>query len=317
MNAPRVCAPVLVLASLIGMTGHDAHGAPAQQRQARVDANACAEGSGIAGVDIITCSRAIRFGGHSPATLSTLYAARGRAKRMTGRLTAALSDQVAAVDANPLSAVALHGRALVHLDLGNLAAARADLDRALALNPYYPGAWRDSGWVRFLSADDDGATRDLERAIQIHGNDAEAHAFLGFVAFRQGRFDAAARSFQLSERWQLGYEYGPVWEYLASARAGNDDKNRLRRALDALHAQAWPWMLIKALIGEAGDAQVMEAAAQAAARLRDTRRVQAEFYLAQRDLLAGQPQAAARRFAAVRAADLAITVERAMLPTLR
>jgi len=311
----RFACAALLLAVLAGAA--PAQDGAVRERWARTDAAACAEGSGIASLDIVTCTRAIRLGGHSPATLATLHAVRGRAYRLTGRLEAALRDQDAALEANPLSAQALRDRALVQLDLGNRGAAIADLDRAVTLNPFFAEAWRDRGWARFLAGDDEGAERDLARTDALDPSDAATHAFRGFVAYRQRRFDAAARHFRRAEERHFGYPYAPVWEFLAVERAGGDGEPVLRTAIERLPASEWPRPLLRALLGEVGEDSIARALDGVGERLRAEREAQVAFYLAQAERLAGREQAAARRLAQARASLARDAVERAMLPRSR
>jgi lipoprotein NlpI len=286
-----------------------------QQARAEHDASVCAQRTGAAALDIITCSRAINLGKHSALTLATLHNSRGHAYRLSGRIGKALADHSTAITANSLSADAYVGRALALVESGQLDAAALDLDRAIALNPKLGFAWKHRGRIAFLQADDVRAKSNLDQALILDGSDGEAFAFRALVAFRDGRFSAAIADFKASQAWHTGYVYTPLWIYLAGTRLGHRDTEVLDAGLEALRDDGeWPGMLLKTYRGKAPPHAVVQQARRAPGKYAVKREAEAAFYLAQLALIDGDAASAAAYFETVLDKALPNSVERAMLP---
>jgi tetratricopeptide (TPR) repeat protein len=319
VSIPTTTAPItpklLAAAALLTLsTGVAAQGADARRAQAERDAGVCAEGTGVPELDIVVCTRAIRLGGHSPLTLSTLHNARGQAYRITGRLQRSREEHTRALSANPLSAAAHHGRALAVLAMDEREGVAPDLERALALFPNFAQAWRTLGRFRFIGGDDAGAATALERALAIDDSDGEAHAFRGFVRYRQGRFGEAAGDFREARERQLGYAYAVLWEYLARRRAGEPSGSVLEDAAAALGEDEWPSALVGAYLGLRDEESVRAQPGLVPGPRSVARDYEAAFYLGQLALARGRPAAARAYFDVVRERARRNSVERAMLP---
>jgi protein O-mannosyl-transferase len=75
----------------------------------------------------------------------------------------------------------LYSRGLVHLDRGELEAARADFERAVELNPDSPDARLTRGTYRLRTRQFAGALEDLDRALAIDPAYASAYTLRGWV----------------------------------------------------------------------------------------------------------------------------------------
>ena len=294
-----------VLAGLVAVLG------PGPAVRAVTDAEICARGTGIPREDVLVCTRALILSTLPPESIATLHNARGRALRIIGEPAEARIAHDSALAANPLSAEAYLGRAQARLDLGRRAAAQQDLGEALALSPFLAPAWRALGRTRFLDGDDAGATSALDRALELDPGDGEALAFRGLVHFRRSRFREALSDFRAARGRQLAYPYLPLWDWLSARRAGLPARAALEAASQELDAGEWPAPLLAVYLGQMDGPWLLESLRGDAA---PARVATAAFYLAQRDLVRGDPHAAAAGFSLARDRGAEGSVERAMLP---
>lgn len=278
------------------------------------EAELCAEGTGIPREDVMVCTRALILSTLPPSSLATLHNSRGRALLLIGDPREALKAHDAALAANPSSAEAHLGRARAQLDLGDPDTAAANASAALELNPRHAGAWRLLGRLRFLAGDDPGADRALARALDLNYADAEAHAFRGFVRYRQARFPEAVAAFREARTWQLGYQYLPLWQWLAALGAKTGAPDSVGSTVQDLKPDEWPAPLFRVFLGHDTAAVLESSFHGGAADGGETRAGEVAFYLAERDRLLGNLAEADARMA--RAARLTVpnTVERAMVP---
>jgi protein O-mannosyl-transferase len=91
----------------------------------------------------------------------------------------------------PLVERALYSRGLVHLDRGELEAARADFERAVELNPTSPDAHLTRGTYRLHSGKLADALADFDRALAIDPAYASAYNQRCVTRARMARFAAA------------------------------------------------------------------------------------------------------------------------------
>jgi tetratricopeptide (TPR) repeat protein len=192
MPLPLPLIFTLLWAALASASSHAAQ-TPLQlrhQSRAEADADVCAQRTGSSTLDIVTCTRAIKLGTHSPLTLATLHNTRGFAYRVTGRIDKALADHTAAIAANALSADAYLGRALTRIEATDLGGATSNLERASALFPKFSFAWKYRSYIALLQGKIAPAKLHLDHALELNAADGEAYEFRALAAFSDGRFDA-------------------------------------------------------------------------------------------------------------------------------
>lgn len=90
-------------------------------------------------------------------------------------LKGAISDRDRVIKINPNDALAVLGRGLAKLALGDNNGAIADFDRVLITNPNDDLAVLCRGLAKSALGDNNGAIADFDRAIKINQNLAEAY----------------------------------------------------------------------------------------------------------------------------------------------
>ena len=92
---------------------------------------------------------------------------------------------------------AIHTRAWIHMNRGNLDLALADFDRALAIDPASAGAYADRGRAYELKGDRDQAIADYRKALslksrQLYDDKAKAEAKKHLAALGVAVSDSAS-----------------------------------------------------------------------------------------------------------------------------
>ncbi|MFF3323071.1 tetratricopeptide repeat protein [Streptomyces sp. NPDC002889] len=140
---------------------------------------------------------------------------RARDLHNAGEYEAALADSLRALELDPASAAALHGRGRTHRRLGDLDAALCDLDRALELDPGFAWTLAERGEVHRLAGRYEEAVADLDGAV---GGGLDHHwplASRGHALLLLGRTDEALRDLDRALELRPAY----VWALLRRARA--------------------------------------------------------------------------------------------------
>jgi tetratricopeptide (TPR) repeat protein len=129
---------------------------------------------------IADMTRAIELAPQEPG-IEVVYANRANAFWLEGRNAEALGDTERALALNPAHAAALHMRARLRADQGDLDGARDDLDRALALAPKMMSAYETRAAVHLLAGRLQEAIADYRTLMWSVPRDADAVAGRGIV----------------------------------------------------------------------------------------------------------------------------------------
>ena len=140
------------------------------------------------------------------ARLAEAYVVRGSAQFALGRLDASLHSYAEAIALDPKSARAHAQLARVHwVGRGDLRAGVAELERAVAINPQFGYAHHQLAYLYTELADYSSAEREARKAVEfqeqyISGEEGflviGAHTRLGYVFYRQGRYEEALAEYQ-------------------------------------------------------------------------------------------------------------------------
>ncbi len=138
--------------------------------------------------------------------LAEAYVVRGSAQFALGRLDESLHSYAEAITLDPKSARAHAQLARVHwVGRGDLRAGVAELERAVAINPQFGYAHHQLAYLYTELADYAPAEREARKAVEfqeqyISGEEGflviGAHTRLGYVFYRQGRYDEALAEYQ-------------------------------------------------------------------------------------------------------------------------
>lgn len=150
-----------------------------------------------------------------------------------------------------------------------------------------------------LNARGDAAVRtgNLTRAFEQYTAAIRANPFHALairnrarVHFYRGDFVAAAEDFRIAANVDPSNGYSLLWRYVAEARAGVDDRAGLAIGVASLR-EGWPKPLVLFFL-ERVDKQAVLAEAAAVPAMRPERECEAQFFIAQRHLLAAEKDAA-------------------------
>jgi lipoprotein NlpI len=179
------------------------------------------------------------------------------------------------------------------VDSGNLkfnkkdaAGALADLSRAIGLDPTTVRAFNVRGWVKRGNGDIDGALEDLNAAVGADASNANNYFVRGLVRGDRRDFEGAVAD--LRRVIQVGpsesdadYAALYVWFYRARLGARSDATTELRAFLARRageHADRWPMPIARFLMGQLGEAGLIQSADGAGALTAKARECEAYFF---------------------------------------
>ncbi len=249
---------------------------------------------------------------------------------------AAIADLDLVLKRQPKSAVALNERGDAWRSKRNYDRALADYSRAVAFARDWAEAYRDRGYLRHLIAEYGEARGDFNQAIKLNLRDAEAWNGRALVSLAEGRIAEAISDFNRAieltpqsasyyanratarmidgnemraiEDFRRAAEFDPdepfvnLLLYIAQARAG--ELEAARTGLEAYatrhQSQDWPRPIVDLFLGR-GSPDAVEQAAKIAPEGKDAagQRFDADFYIGQWALLAGDEAVATERLKSV------------------
>jgi lipoprotein NlpI/V8-like Glu-specific endopeptidase len=261
---------------------------------------------------------------------------RGIAQSRAAAYDAAIADFDVILRRQPKSAVAVNERGDAWRGLRDYDRALVDYSRAIELAGDWPEAYRDRGYLYHLLARHEQARADFNRAIKLNARDAEAWNGRALVWLAEGRTaeaigdfnhaieltpqsgayfanratarlidgDAkrAADDFQRAVAFDGDEPFVRLLLYIAQTRAGDEAaaKNGLAAYAASYQEQQWPRPIVDLFLGR-GSPEAVEQAATVASEEKDVagQRFDADFYIGQWALLAGDEAAAAMRLKSV------------------
>jgi len=233
--------------------------------------------------------RAIRL----DATVSDSWYQRGALRAHLGEFEPALKDLSEALRLDPGLEPGLRARARVLVELGRFAEALADIDAALGLDRQDPGTHLERGRLHLIIGEPWEAFRDFTRVLQLDPDHPEALLDRGCATFFLGKFAAAAADFRAA--WTRSPEdpTAGLWFRVAALRSGVGDPAEVD--LEGDEDSDWPGPVLALLDGRLEDQQLLDLAGEQESAPAPLRLAEARFFLAQRDLIAGQPGLAETR----------------------
>jgi lipoprotein NlpI/V8-like Glu-specific endopeptidase len=261
---------------------------------------------------------------------------RAIAQNRSASYDAAIADLTLVLKRQPKSAVALNERGDAWRGKRDHERALADYSRAINFAGDWPEAYRDRGYLRHLMAEYDEARGDFNRAIKLNARDGEAWNGRALVSLAEGRVSEAISDFnraieltpqsasyyanRATARMIDGNEKRAIEDfrravqldadepfvhlllYIAQARAG--EMKAATAGLEAYAAQhpghGWPRPIFDLFLGR-GSPEAVERAAAVASEGKDVagQRFDADFYIGQWALIAGDEAVAAQRLKSV------------------
>lgn len=180
------------------------------------------------------------------------YVLRGFARRMTDQDDGAVDDYSKAIDINADMPGAYLGRALAYRDAGN----------------YFE------------------ALRDQQTAMKLRPSGAELMD-LGVTQWEAGRYADAAQSFAQASQGKKIDPYAVLWHIVAAMSSDGHIGDDLRHTAAALDLAKWPGPVINVYLGATTPDAAFKAAQNSDPATQDNQICEANFYLAEWQLLAG------------------------------
>ena len=197
---------------------------------------------------------------------------------------------------------AFRQRALVHQVSGEYRQALEDFDKALVREPRNGLLLRDRAMAHRDAGNYDQAVDDYEEAMHLGFSAVDPYP-LGELLFYQGRFHQSAQTLQQVVRTRPDNHHAGLWRYLALGKA-NDNRSATRELTDlatrALADKRWPAAVWEFYTGKIDEASLYAAAEAAEGIVKSEQQCQANFYVAEAQLLKGAKENAISRLQAAK-----------------
>jgi len=218
-----------------------------------------------------------------------LYVARADVLRMKGERERAAADYARALELDPRNPTSYLRRGAFYLANDELDKAQADLDAAVALDKV--GALADRAALSVRRGDEARALSDLDTLLQLAPGRPNALGMRGLLHFRAGRYAAAEQDFAAGLA-KSPTHFMAVWRFLARSRAGADARAQLATDEATAKGPTWNAAIARFYRGEIDRAQLYAAAADPDATTARDQLCEADFYVAQGRLIAGDTREA-------------------------
>jgi lipoprotein NlpI len=194
----------------------------------------------------------------------------------------------------------MRGITLSQLNRGERAV--EDFSRAVEADLINPQYYEDRaiGYIKLRRFAE--ANQDLDMALGLDNRRPAAHREKGRIAFYQGQFDQAARHFSQAMRndRDMGVAYGAIWLHLALRRGKLEGMSALPMLAQAFPVDQWPAPVMRMLVDSATPEAVLAAAQAPDPESYLKLQCEAQFYVGEHYLIAGdRPRARAAFEAAV------------------
>ncbi|MDJ0944188.1 MAG: tetratricopeptide repeat protein [Kiloniellales bacterium] len=233
--------------------------------------------------------RAIRL----DATVADSWYRRGALRAQLGEPAPALKDLTEALRLDPGLAPAYRTRSGVLIELRRFAEAEADLRALLGRDRRNPETHLELGRLHLMMDEPWTAFRDFTRVLQLDPDHPQATMGRGRASFFLGQFAAAAADFGAARKRSPEDPAAALWFRVAALRSGLGDPSEAAPEGDV--EPGWPAPVLALLEGRLEEPALLELARDGDPGRAALRETEAQFFLAQRDLLAGEPGPAEAR----------------------
>jgi lipoprotein NlpI len=219
------------------------------------------------------------------------FAGRGRWWALRKNFDKAIADYDVAIRLNPSVALPFADRGVALANLGKFDRAISDYDQAIVLDPKFGEAYLRRGVAWAATRDYEKAIADYDQAIRLRPDDSTAaeQLALGRFRFYEGQFARSAEDLRRAVDQAPKYAYAPLWLYLARTRSGQREKAvaELEANRQQLDSSPWPLPLIEFYLGRIERNAVFAAASSPDTKERNERLCEANLFVAEWQLLAG------------------------------
>lgn len=199
-------------------------------------------------------------------------------------LTRALAADDLPADLRP---VALLTRGRAYRANGHLDAAIADFAQAISLKPDFVDAYAGRGDAYDRAGRYTEALADLNVVMQQRPNSAWAYFTRGKLQFESARYAEASADFKRAAELEPLSPYPALVRHISAVKAGEQAADDLDLSARKLDLSKWPGPVLKLYLGRLTPEAVHEAAGHDDAAIQKNQNCEADFYVGEWHLLAG------------------------------
>ena len=230
-----------------------------------------------------------------------VYNNRGMFEQSTGKFNEAILDFSKALELDPQFVVAITNRGFVMMSLGNFEGAENDFTESLKLDAAQPMVISLRAGSKLSRGDIEAAIKDYNEVLKWDSKNAVGHAELGFALFFAGKTQAALAEFDLAAELDKKLRFLHPWRYLAMLALDQKQQADAKFAADLtipVAKREWGDALLIYLSDKLSEQDLRKVINTTDAKAADAQICEAEFFIGQRKLVAGQKDAAKIHFAA-------------------
>ncbi len=232
--------------------------------------------------------------------LPLVYNNRGFFQQSIGRLDDAVLDFTKAMELDPQFIEAISNRGFVFLNQAKYEEAENDFTQSLTLNAAQPSVLSLRAGSKLSRGDLAAAIADYNEVLKWDSKNSYGHAELGFALFFSGKKQEALAEFDKAAAIDPKLRFLQPWRYLAMLALNQKPQADAKFAADLAIPQAkreWPDQLLIYLADRQSE-QDLRKSINKDPKAADAQICEAEFFVGQRKLVAGQKDAAKVHFVA-------------------
>ncbi len=232
--------------------------------------------------------------------LPLVYNNRGFFQQSIGKLEDAILDFTKAMELDPQFIEAISNRGYVQMNRGDFESAENDFTQSLQLNAAQPSVLSLRAGSKLSRGDIAAAIADYNEVLKWDSKNSYGHAELGFALYFSGKTQEALAEFNKAAEIDPKLRFLRPWQYLAMLALNQKAQADAKFAADLAIPQAkreWPDQLLIYLGGKQSE-QDLRNSINKDPKAADPQTCEAEFFIGQRKLVAGQSDAAKVHFAA-------------------
>jgi lipoprotein NlpI len=243
-------------------------------------------------------SKAIEAGTLPSETEADVFDARGMARLQKKDWNGGIADFNEALKRKADNAEAHFGLGVAYSSQGNDDAALQEFGRIIEqggdAGDMLADAYEARGETYLTLGQYQRGIQDFDEALRRESKDASAHGGRGDAYFYLGQFDKAELDFNAAVTVDTKMPYYPLWLYLAQAHQDKDGKADLERDATGVDLKTWPGPVIEFYRGKMSPDDLLAAARTGDAKTQRDQQCEADFYLGEHALFAGNKDEARR-----------------------
>jgi lipoprotein NlpI len=233
--------------------------------------------------------------------LPLVYNNRGMFEQANGKFDDAIADFTKALELDPMFVVALTNRGFVLMSQGRYEEAEIDFSESLRIDAAQPTVLSLRASSKLMRGDLDAAIKDYNDVLKWDTKNPVGHAELGFALFFAGQRAEALTAFETATQLDPKMRFLLPWRYLTMLHLDRKQQADQLFAADLAIPAAkreWSDAILIYLADKQSEQDLRRAINVADAAAAEAQNCEAEYFIGQRKLLAGQAAAAKAHFAA-------------------